>query len=71
MYLRLSSSFLMMHSVFERLHCVQSLSPGGTTHCQYSQHAKTHTYAWINSRVFFDLDRKHTQLKLDVFALAV
>jgi len=32
LYLLRSSSFLMIHSVLDRLHCVHSCSPGGTTH---------------------------------------
>lgn len=54
-YLRLSSSFRMIHSVFERLHCVQSLSPGGTTHYGASAIApnriqSTYTYPSISTR---------------------
>ena len=30
-----------MHSVLDRLHCVQSLSPGGTTHYQASEMVDT------------------------------
>lgn len=31
-YLRLSSSFLIMHSLPDLLHCVHSVLPSGTTH---------------------------------------